>query len=79
MGNFIWTAILYFSTSTIVFLIYRTFLNDQKAENERKSADVVLKTQALIKAREAAAMRTPRRPDRRPTFLGGIETLPPTR
>ena len=37
MANLIWTGILYFSTLTIVYVVYRTFMNDRKAENERRT------------------------------------------
>jgi hypothetical protein len=52
VANLIWTSILYFSTSAIVFINYRTFVNHWKAENERRTSDAVLKTQAQAKARE---------------------------
>jgi hypothetical protein len=45
MANLIWTGILYFSTSMIVYIVYRTFMNDRRAENERKTTEVVLKSQ----------------------------------
>ena len=34
MANLIWTGILYFSTSMIVYIVYRTFMNDRRAEND---------------------------------------------
>lgn len=46
MANLIWTGILYFSTLTIVYVVYRTFMNDRKAENERRTNDIVFRTQA---------------------------------
>ena len=42
MANLIWTGILYFSTSMIVYIVYRTFMNDRRAENERKTNEVIL-------------------------------------
>jgi hypothetical protein len=72
VANLIWTSILYFSTSAIVFITYRTFVNDRKAENERKTSDVVLKTQAQVKAREASAMSA-RRAVRRPAIVGDMK------
>jgi len=48
MANLIWTGILYFSTSMIVYVVYRTFMNDRRAENERKTTEVVLKSQSRI-------------------------------
>ena len=45
MANLIWTGILYFSTSMIVYIVYRTFMNDRRAENERKTSEVILKSQ----------------------------------
>ena len=46
MANLIWTGILYFSTSMIVYIVYRTFMNDRRAENESRTSEVVLKSQA---------------------------------
>jgi len=48
MTNLIWTGILYFSTSMIVYVVYRTFMNDRRAENERKTSEVVMKSQSRI-------------------------------
>ena len=45
MANLIWTGILYFSTSMIVYIVYRTFMNDRRAENERKTSEVVMRNQ----------------------------------
>jgi hypothetical protein len=56
-----------------VFIIYRTFANDRKAENERKTTDAVLKTQAQAKARESVAMSAPRRTVRRPAMVGDMK------
>ncbi len=42
MGNLIWTSILYFSTFGIVFVTYRVFVEDRKA-------DKLGSTQELIK------------------------------
>jgi hypothetical protein len=47
MANLIWTGILYFSTSMIVYIVYCTFMNDRRAENERKTTEVVRRSQAL--------------------------------
>lgn len=79
MGNLIWTGILYFSTSAIVFIVYRTFVNDRKAENERRTSDVVFKAQAQAKAREAAAMSAPRRAARRPAMMSERMEAPAVR
>jgi hypothetical protein len=64
VANLIWTGILYFSTLTIVYVVYRTFMNDRKAENERRTSDIVLKTQARQKEHAEAAVPRPavRRP-----------------
>ncbi len=74
MGGLVWTAILYFSTLSIVYIIYRTFVNDRKDEAVRKTNEVVLRTQAqAAKAREAAARSpTPRRTIHRPA-IGDIK------
>ncbi len=49
MANLIWTGILYFSTLSIVFVAYRTFINDRKFENELKIAHQVMIAQALAR------------------------------
>ena len=41
MANFVWTGVLYFSTLSIVYLIYRVFVVDRQAEFERKTRDMV--------------------------------------
>jgi hypothetical protein len=35
MANLVWTAILYFSTGSIVYITYRLFVQDRQAERER--------------------------------------------
>ncbi len=47
MANLIWTGILYFSTLSIVFVAYRTFINDRKFENELKITRQVMIAQGL--------------------------------
>jgi len=47
MANLIWTGILYFSTLSIVFVAYRTFINDRKFENELKITRQVMVAQGL--------------------------------
>ena len=64
MANFIWTGILYFSTSMIVYITYRTFMNDRKMENERRTSEVVAKSQIHRHERTEAA--APRQAVRRP-------------
>ncbi len=74
MGNLIWTGILYFSTSAIVFITYRTFVNDRKADALRKTNDAVIKTQAQVKARESDAMSpAPRRVNVRRPAIGDMK------
>ena len=68
MANLIWTGILYFSTSMIVYVTYRTFMNDRRAENERRTADTVLKSQTKP-AGQTLAM-APRQAARKPTLAG---------
>ena len=41
MANLVWTGILYGSTLGIVFMIYRIFVVDRKAENEQKTSELV--------------------------------------
>ena len=64
MANLIWTGILYFSTSTIVYIIYRTFMNDRRAENESRVSEVVKRSQAASKM--PTLDMTPRQAVRRP-------------
>jgi hypothetical protein len=67
MANLIWTGILYFSTLSIVFVAYRTFINDRKFENELRIARQVMISQGLgrktmTKAAAAVASVTPAAP-----------------
>ena len=66
MANFIWTGILYFSTSMIVYITYRTFMNDRKMENERRTSEVVAKSQ--LRRHEHAEAAAPRQAVRRPAL-----------
>jgi hypothetical protein len=61
MANLIWTGILYFSTSMIVYIVYRTFMNDRRAENERKTSEVILKTQSRFASVEPGMEPAPPR------------------
>ncbi len=47
MANLIWTAILYFSTLSIVFVTYKSFINDRKFENELRIAKQVAIAQGV--------------------------------
>jgi hypothetical protein len=64
VANFIWTGILYFSTSMIVYITYRTFMNDRKMENERRTSEVVSKSRTRMQ--ENAEAGAPRQAVRRP-------------
>jgi hypothetical protein len=75
MANFIWTGILYFSTSMIVYIIYRTFMNDRRAENERRMTEVVNRSQAAGKI-SALDIAPPRQPVRRPAVAGSQLKVP---
>jgi hypothetical protein len=75
MANFVWTAILYFSTSTIVYIVYRTFMNDRRAENERRMAEVIERSQTIGKM-PALGMAPPRQPVRRPAVAGNQMKVP---
>lgn len=66
MANFIWTGILYFSTSMIVYITYRTFMNDRKAENEHRTSEVVFQAQA--RKQEPAEAAAPHQAVRRPAL-----------
>ena len=74
MANLIWTGILYFSTSMIVYIIYRTFMNDRRAENERRVTEVVKRSQAASKM-PTLDMAPPRQPVRRPKVGGNRRLL----
>ncbi len=77
MANLIWTGILYFSTLSIVFITYRTFVNDRKADNERRSQDMVLRAQALSRQRDPASVA--RRGARGPSGVGQPAEIPAVR
>ncbi len=47
MANLIWTGILYFSTLSIVYVAYKTFINDRKFENELRITRQVMVAQGL--------------------------------
>lgn len=47
MANLVWTAILYFFTLSIVFVAYKTFINDRKYENELRVANQVRAAQGI--------------------------------
>ena len=69
MANLVWTGILYFSTSMIVYVIYRTFMNDRRAENERKTTEVVLKSQIRSRLESGLEPAPPR--VRKPAAVAG--------
>jgi hypothetical protein len=75
MANLIWTSILYFSTSTIVYIVYRTFMNDRRAENERRTAEAVLKSQGKGNM-PALDMAPPRQVGRRPALVDNQMKVP---
>jgi hypothetical protein len=75
MANLIWTGILYFSTSMIVYIVYRTFMNDRRAENERRTAEVVLRAQSISKM-PALNVAPPRQAVRRPALVGNPMKAP---
>lgn len=55
MANLIWTGILYFSTLSIVFIAYKTFINDRRYENELRIAQQVRIAQGLGRKNMAQA------------------------
>ena len=75
MANFIWTGILYFSTSMIVYVVYRTFMNDRRAENERRTNEAVLRSQSISKMPGLDAA-PPRQAVRRPALAGNQMKVP---
>jgi hypothetical protein len=77
MANLIWTGILYFSTSMIVYIVYRTFMNDRRAENERRTADAILKSQSISKM-PSLDIAPPRQTVRRPALVGNAMKVPVT-
>jgi hypothetical protein len=77
MANLIWTGILYFSTLSIVFITYRTFVNDRKADNERQAQDIVARAQSRMRGSEQAPVQ--RRTARRPVAVGQPTEVPVAR
>jgi hypothetical protein len=75
MANLIWTGILYFSTSMIVYIVYRTFMNDRRAENERRTAESIKRTQSISKT-PLLDMAPPRQVVRRPALAGNPMKVP---
>jgi homoserine kinase len=47
MANLIWTGILYFSTLSVVYIVYKTFVNDRKYENELRVINQIRVAQGL--------------------------------
>ncbi len=41
MANLVWTGVLYFATLMIVYVTYRAFVADKRAEAQRKTSDLV--------------------------------------
>ncbi len=77
MANLIWTGILYFSTSMIVYIVYRTFMNDRRAENERRTSEAILRSQSISKM-PALDIAPPRQAVRRPALAGNAMKVPAT-
>jgi hypothetical protein len=75
MANLIWTGILYFSTSMIVYIVYRTFMNDRRAENERRTADAIKRSQSISKM-PSLDIAPPRQVVRRPAVVGSPMKVP---
>jgi hypothetical protein len=75
MANLIWTGILYFSTSMIVYIVYRTFMNDRRAENERRTSEAILRSQSISK-QPALDAAPPRQAVRRPALVGNQMKVP---
>jgi len=76
MGNLIWTGILYFSTLMIVYIIYRTFVNDRRAENERRTSEMVQRTKTAASTMPTLELAPPRQPVRRPAVAGNPMKVP---
>ena len=75
MANLIWTGILYFSTSMIVYIVYRTFMNDRRAENERRTSEVVKRAQSINRT-PGLDVAPPRQLARRPAIAGNQMKVP---
>ena len=75
MANLIWTGILYFSTSMIVYIVYRTFMNDRRAENERRTSEAILRSQSISK-KQGLDVALPRQAVRRPALVGNQMKAP---
>jgi hypothetical protein len=41
MANYVWTAILYFCTFRMVYMVYRCFVEDRKAEGIEKTKELI--------------------------------------
>ena len=59
MANFIWTAILYISTVGIVYISYRAFAMDRKADIESRVNDMINRSYAKGPGKAAIASRLP--------------------
>jgi hypothetical protein len=77
MANLVWTGILYFSTSMIVYIVYRTFMNDRRAENERRTSEVILKSQGRSRVEPGLEPAPPR--VRRPAATSAPMRVPAAR
>ena len=55
MANLVWTAILYFSTASIVLVCYRGFIYDRKVERERGTAAMIQKAYQKVPGKDVAS------------------------
>jgi hypothetical protein len=63
MANFVWTAILYTATLGIVYVSYRAFVMDRKAEREGRTSDMINRSYGAGGGKPGIAF-TPPRPSR---------------
>ena len=59
MANFVWTAILYIATVGIVYISYRAFAADRKADIEARVSDMINRSYSKGPGKAAVASRLP--------------------
>jgi hypothetical protein len=62
MGNLVWTAILYASTLSIAYMIYRCFMFERVAEKKQSTSDLVERSygkKATLQPARPAATSSP--------------------
>ncbi len=57
MANLVWTAILYFSTASIVLVCYRAFVHDRRVERERGTKAMIERAYQKVPEAGPAAVK----------------------